>query len=64
MEEIKDYIIIDKLYKSYGKRNVINGISLRIKKGTFFGLFGKNGAGKTTLFKHILGMITSTKGNI
>lgn len=64
MGEIKDYIIIDKLYKSYGKRNVINGISLRIKKGTFFGLFGKNGAGKTTLFKHILGMITSTKGNI
>lgn len=64
MGEIKDYIIIDKLYKSYGKKNVINGISLRIKKGTFFGLFGKNGAGKTTLFKHILGMITSTKGNI
>ncbi len=64
MGEITDYIIIDKLYKSYGKRNVINGISLRIKKGTFFGLFGKNGAGKTTLFKHILGMITSTKGNI
>lgn len=63
-EIIKDYIIIDKLYKSYGKRNVINGISLRIKKGTFFGLFGKNGAGKTTLFKHILGVITSTKGNI
>lgn len=64
MEKNKHHIVIDNLYTSYGEKKVLNGISLNISKGSFFGVFGKNGAGKSTLFKHILGLVTPTDGNI
>lgn len=40
--EVKD------LVKTYGDRNVVDGISFSVKKGEVFGILGPNGAGKTT----------------
>ncbi|MEE9166344.1 MAG: LPS export ABC transporter ATP-binding protein [Candidatus Neomarinimicrobiota bacterium] len=52
------------LKKSYGKRMVVRGITIELKKGEIVGLLGPNGAGKTTTFYMITGMIRPTAGNV
>jgi len=52
------------LCKTYGKRAVVDGISLEINKGEIVGLLGPNGAGKTTTFYMITGMIKPTFGSV
>ena len=47
---------IDNLHKSYGKKEVIKGISLSIKKGEIFGFLGKNGVGKSTTIDCLVGL--------
>ena len=37
--------------KSYGKNEILHGISLDIEEGSIHGLVGRNGCGKTTLIK-------------
>lgn len=49
---------------SYGKREVLQGINLKIEAAQIFGLLGANGAGKTTLIRLIMGMIRPDSGNI
>ncbi|MCU0799836.1 MAG: ABC transporter ATP-binding protein [Candidatus Thermoplasmatota archaeon] len=57
-------IVIRDLYKTYGKVNAVDGISLRIRKGEVFAFLGPNGAGKTTTVEIIEGIRTPTKGSI
>lgn len=52
------------LSKEYGKRNVVNGVSVSVKQGEIVGLLGPNGAGKTTTFYMITGMIKPNEGEI
>ena len=52
------------LFKQYGKRWVVNDVSIEVRKGEIVGLLGPNGAGKTTTFYMITGMIKPSKGNI
>jgi ABC-2 type transport system ATP-binding protein len=49
---------------SYGKTEVLHGISMDIAEGETFGLIGLNGAGKTTLIKSILGLRDVQFGDI
>ena len=53
-----------KLCKIYGKRKVVDGVDINIKRGEVVGLLGPNGAGKTTTFYMITGMVTPHSGNI
>jgi len=44
------------LEKNYGKRRVVDNVSLHVEKGEVVGLLGANGAGKTTTFYMIVGL--------
>ena len=60
-----DYILTtDSLVKRYGKHEALKGVSIRVPKGSIFGLIGKNGAGKTTLMRIISGLQEQNKGTV
>ena len=52
------------LVKRYGKRTVVNNVSIDVKQGEIVGLLGPNGAGKTTSFYMTTGLIVPNDGHI
>ena len=52
------------LIKKYGKRTVVNDVSINVKQGEIVGLLGPNGAGKTTTFYMTTGLVTPNGGKI
>jgi ABC-2 type transport system ATP-binding protein len=48
---MEDAILAQGLRKAYGKVQALNGLDLRVGRGTIFGLLGPNGAGKSTTVK-------------
>ncbi len=52
------------LKKTYGKRTVVQDVSLTVKSGEVVGLLGPNGAGKTTCFYMMLGLVGADAGAI
>jgi ABC-2 type transport system ATP-binding protein len=57
-------IIINKISKSYGNKNVLNDVTLSLENGKVYGLIGENGAGKTTLMKILCGILTPDEGEL
>jgi len=57
-------LVSDNLYKSYGKRDILKGISLNINSAEIVGLLGPNGAGKTTCFYMVVGLVACDKGTV
>ena len=57
-------IEVRNLVKTFKKRNVVNGVSLRMKTGEIVGLLGPNGAGKTTTFYMIIGLEHPNAGEV
>ncbi|WP_150046972.1 MULTISPECIES: LPS export ABC transporter ATP-binding protein [Methylomonas] len=54
----------NQLFKSYNRRNVVDGVSLQVDTGEVVGLLGPNGAGKTTSFYMLVGLIKAEAGEI
>ena len=52
------------LVKRYGKRTVVNDVSINVRQGEIVGLLGPNGAGKTTSFYMTTGLIIPNAGHI
>ena len=52
------------LFKKYGKRTVVNDVSIQLEQGEIVGLLGPNGAGKTTTFYMTTGLVTANHGKI
>lgn len=52
------------LQKTYGRRRVVDDVSLHVEPGEVVGLLGANGAGKTTTFYMITGLEQPDKGTI
>ncbi len=59
-----DTLRTEHLYKKYGKRTVVNDVSIELHQGEIVGLLGPNGAGKTTTFYMTTGLITANSGHI
>ncbi len=57
-------LTIDSLVVGYGKREVVKGATLDVRKGELVGLLGSNGSGKSTLIKTIAGINRHTRGTI
>jgi lipopolysaccharide export system ATP-binding protein len=52
------------LEKSYGRKKVVDRVSVRVEEGEIVGLLGPNGAGKTTTFSMILGLVPQDSGRV
>lgn len=52
------------LTKVYGRRTVVDGVSMTINKGDIYGFIGKNGAGKTTFMRTVLSLTSITSGEV
>ena len=57
-------ISVDNLSFYFGRRRVLENLSLLIPKGISFGLLGPNGAGKTTLIRLMVGLLKPRAGEI
>ena len=57
-------IKIRKIYRTFGQKHVLKGVSLTVNKGENYLLIGRSGAGKTVLLKNILGLIRPDSGTI
>jgi lipopolysaccharide export system ATP-binding protein len=50
--------------KSYGKRKVVDSVSITVDRGETVGLLGRNGAGKTTTFRMVIGLVRPDAGAV
>jgi lipopolysaccharide export system ATP-binding protein len=64
MEEPSMVLRTEGLVKRYGKRTVVNDVSINVRQGEIVGLLGPNGAGKTTSFYMTTGLIVPNGGHI
>jgi ABC-2 type transport system ATP-binding protein len=55
---------INNLCKDFGKKRIIDSLSLEVYSGEVFGFLGPNGAGKTTTIKMIMGFLSIDSGEI
>lgn len=55
---------LEQVFKQYGDKTAVNGISLDVARGEIYGLLGANGAGKTTTMRMVLGLIYPDGGHI
>ena len=57
-------ILLENIHKSYGKRSIVNRVSLSVAQGEVVGLLGPNGAGKTTTFYIATGLERPNQGKV
>ena len=57
-------ITAESLHLAYTGHEALKSVSLRIKRGEFFGIIGPNGSGKTTLLRSLAGTIIPDRGTI
>ncbi|MFF9566689.1 ABC transporter ATP-binding protein [Streptomyces sp. NPDC014685] len=57
-------VVLADVHKRYGDKHAVNGVSLTVPRGEFFGLLGPNGAGKTTLVEIMEGQRRADSGTV
>ncbi len=57
-------IRVEGLWKSFGEKEVLRGISLEVEAGTTFVVLGASGSGKTVLLKHVIGLLKPDRGSV
>ena len=61
---MNEYLVLDGLSVSIGKKEILKNISLSVKKGEFLSVLGPSGCGKTTLLRTITGFLLPQSGRI
>lgn len=61
---VTNAITVKDLTKGFGKKQVLNGVSMNIKKGSIYAFLGRNGEGKTTTLRLFLNLLTPDSGSI
>jgi ABC-2 type transport system ATP-binding protein len=56
-------IDVHDLNKRFGKKHVVNDVSMRVERGEIFGFLGPNGSGKTTTIRLMCGLLTPDSGS-
>jgi ABC-2 type transport system ATP-binding protein len=64
MDQASPVIEIHNLRKVYGNKAAVDGLTLSVPAGCFFGFLGPNGAGITTTIKMLMGLAPPTEGSI
>ncbi len=66
MQQVQDLNLlkVEKISKTFGKRKVVDSVSLEVFEGEVVGLLGPNGAGKTTTFYCIVGLVKADSGKV
>ena len=57
-------IVVEDVRKAYGDLKAVDGVSLTVAEGEFFGILGPNGAGKTTTLEIIEGLRQPDSGTV
>ena len=57
-------IEINNIVKQFSKKNVLNDITFKIKKGASLAIIGQSGVGKSVLLKHLNGLLKPDKGDV
>jgi phospholipid/cholesterol/gamma-HCH transport system ATP-binding protein len=55
--------IVD-LHKAFGRKKVLQGVNLDLKRGETLAVIGQSGSGKSVLIKHVIGLLKPDKGQI
>lgn len=63
-KDVEIAIRMNKVVKRFGVKTAVNGVSLKVKAGSVYGLIGPNGAGKTTTFSMLAGFLKPSSGEI
>ena len=64
MQQDRDIIHIESLYKSFGEFRVLDGLDLTLEKDLVNIIIGRSGGGKSVLIKHIIGLLKPDSGRI
>jgi lipopolysaccharide export system ATP-binding protein len=64
MENKQSVLKANDLFKAYGSRPVVKGVSFEVTSGQIVGLLGPNGAGKTTSFYMVVGLVRPDGGRV
>ena len=57
-------IRVHDLWKAFGEKEVLRGVTLEIPEGTTFVVLGASGSGKTVLLKHVIGLLKPDRGTV
>jgi ABC-2 type transport system ATP-binding protein len=64
MQSMSSAIAVRDLRKEYAGKAAVDGLTLSVPRGCFYGFLGPNGAGKTTTIRMLMGLIAPTAGEI
>ena len=60
-----EYILdVQNIHTFIGQYHILQGVNVRVPKGSITALLGRNGAGKTTTLKTILGLTPPREGKV
>ena len=57
-------IRVQEIYKSFGKAQVLKGVSFEVAQGDILALIGRSGCGKSLVLKHVAGLLKPDKGHV